>query len=66
MKKFADDQCSSITKGSVYDINYVHTIFYQGTELIRNLMFNGSMHVLCFTFADTVFLLGTAELVTLF
>ncbi len=44
LKKLADDQCSSITKGSIYHINhYVHTTFYHSSGLTRNLMFNGSI-----------------------
>ena len=55
IKKLADHQCSSITKGSIYHFKHnVHTAFYHSSELTRNLMFNGSIS--CFMFADTVYL----------
>ena len=42
---------------------YVHTTFYHSSGLARNWMFNGSIYcVLYLQFADTAFLLGTAEL----
>ncbi len=45
LKKLADDQLfSSITKGSIYHIKHVHTIFYHSSGLTRNLMFNGSIY----------------------
>ena len=64
LKKLADDQYFSITKGSIYHIkHYVHTNFYYSSGLTRILMFNGSIYY-GFIFADTAFLLGTAECVT--
>ncbi len=44
LNKLADDQCSSITKGSIYHIKHVHTTFYQVGELNRNWTFNGSIY----------------------
>ncbi len=60
LKKLADDQCSSILLKAVSTIstNYVHTTCYHSSGLTRNWMFNGS---LCFIFADTTFLPGTAD-----
>ena len=39
--KLADNQCSSITKGSIYYINYVHTTFKHGSGLTWNFIFVG-------------------------
>ncbi len=45
LKKLADDQCSSIPKGSIYNIKYnVHTTFYHKSGLTWNWMFNGSIY----------------------
>ncbi len=46
LKKLADNQCSSITKGSIYHIkhDYVHKTFYPIRRLTRNLTFNGSIY----------------------
>ncbi len=41
LKKLAGDQCSSITKGSIYHIK--HTTFYHNSGLTRNMTFNGSI-----------------------
>ncbi len=61
LKKLADDQCSSITKGSIYHIKHnVHTASYHSSGLTRNFMFNGSIYFM-FMFADTAFLLGAAD-----
>ncbi len=43
-----DDQCSSITKESIYHIKHVHTTFYHSSGLTRNLMFNGSIYYVLF------------------
>ena len=59
--ELADDQCSSTTKGSIYQVKHVDTIFYRSRGLTQNLMFNGSInHV--FIFADTAFLQSGADL----
>ncbi len=43
LKKLADDQFSSITKGIIYHIkHYVHATCYHGNGLTWNLTFNGS------------------------
>ena len=56
LKKLADDDCSSITKGSIYHSKtYIHTTFYHSSGLTRNLMLNGRIYY-------TAFLLGAAEL----
>ncbi len=48
LKKWPDNQCSSITKGSIYHIKHVHIALYHTSWLTRNLMFNGSIYyVLC-------------------
>ena len=61
LKKLADDQCSSITKSSIYHCKHIiHTTFYHSNELTRNLMFNGNIYYVLY-FVDTAFLLGTAE-----
>ena len=40
-KKLVDNQCSSITKGSIYHIKYyLHTTFYHSSGLTRNWIFN--------------------------
>ncbi len=45
LKNLADDQWSSLTKGSISHIkHYVHTTFYHSSWLTRNLMFNGSIY----------------------
>ena len=55
LKKLADDQFSSITKGSIF-YNNVHTNFSHGSGSTRNLTFNGSiyydlyLHILYFYF----------------
>ena len=55
LKKLADDQCSSITKGSIYHIKHnVHTTFSYSSGLTRNWVINGSIYyilylqILCF------------------
>ncbi len=49
LKKLADDQCSYITKGSIYHIkHYVNTTFYHSSGLTKNEMINGCInYVLC-------------------
>ncbi len=45
LKNLADDQCSSITIKTVSTIsNIIHTTFYHGSGLAKNLMFNGSIY----------------------
>ena len=45
LKKLADDQCFSMTKGSIYHYQtYVHTTFYHGNGLVENQMLNGSIN----------------------
>ncbi len=57
LKKTADDQCSSISKGSMYHIKHNgHTTFYHVSGLTWNCMFNRSiyyvkyLHILPFNF----------------
>ncbi len=45
------------TQHLLSNILYVHTTLKHGSELTRNLMFNESIDLLCFMFAQTVFLL---------
>ena len=59
--KIADDQCSSISKGSNYHIkDNVHTTFQHRRRLTRKLIFNGSiyyvlyLHILHFYFAGQI------------
>ncbi len=61
MKKLADDQCSSITKGSIYHIKPMYI------QPFTTVMDDQKLHVewkylLFFIFADTAFLLGTADI----
>ena len=44
LKKIADDQSFSISKGSIYHIKHVHTAFYYGKGLAQNWAFNGSTY----------------------
>ena len=45
LKKLADDQCSSITKGSICHIKHnVDTTIFHVSGLTRNCMFNGSIY----------------------
>ncbi len=62
-KKLADDQCSSITKGSIYHIKlYVHKPFNHGNGLTLKLDVKWKyLLVLCLIFAQAAFLLRTAE-----
>ena len=47
LKKFADDQYSSIIKKQYLLYQpYVHTTFYHSSGLTRNWVFNGSIYVL--------------------
>ena len=60
LKKLADDQCSSITKGSICHISHMYIQPFATAEdwpEIRCLR----EYLLCFIFADTAFLLGMAE-----
>ena len=60
-KKLADDQCSSITRGSIFYIKYVYIQpFRMGVDWpeIWCLM----KYLLCFIFAHTAFLLCGADL----
>ncbi len=56
LKKIADDQSFSISKGSIYHIKHVHTAFYYGKGLAQNWAFNGStyrvwyVHILYFDY----------------
>ncbi len=44
LKKGADNQCSSITKDSIYHINHMSILpFYHGSELIWTWTLNGSI-----------------------
>ena len=57
----ADDQCSSISKGSIIPYKtYVRTAFYQSNELTKNVILNGNIYYVLYL-ADTAFLLGTAD-----
>ncbi len=45
LNKLADDQCSSITNGSIYHVKHdVNTIFYHGSGLICNCTLNGRIY----------------------
>ncbi len=45
LKKLADDQCSSMTKGTYLPYQtYVRTTFYHCNGLSKNLTFNGSIY----------------------
>ena len=62
LKKFADDQCSFITKGSIKRM-YIQPFTTVGDwSEIGWLM---EVSTMFYMFADTAFLLGTAELVVL-
>ncbi len=58
LKKSVDDQCPSVTTGSICHIKhtYDYTTFYHESELTWNSMVNGSiyyiwyLHILCFNF----------------
>ena len=65
LKKLADNQCSSMTKGSIYHIKHMsNTTFYHGSGLTWNCMFNGSiyhvlyLHILCLYLVQQSLLIG--------
>ncbi len=59
--KLPDDQCSSMTKGSIYYIN--HMYIQPFTAVVDQPEIGCLMEVsTTFLFADTAFLLGTTEI----